>query len=361
MHRILFFITAVCVSDIFITLGDQYRLECLNDYISTVSCSLNISEFPGNVSAYRLKFSSIDEHENCTLTVREQSLVCVLDFSPVIFSDVDSYSIFLGSRYHDNSISVLLDGDYEPKEHVRPLAPCNLSLIWNKDGAVVQWQSGYNPKRLIIKHLQYQLSIDSRHAEIYLVTVRDHKVFVEECRFKPHTNYTVRVRTQPNQGHYKGVWSEWSPPLYWSSGNIHQVAQESSFHMITYLLLVPVSLVLLLCISYSRCRKQEYVPSPAPYFRDWDRDVQIHSLLSGKMRDVMQGDEALHIDIVTENDDTPPKQMTDEHESTPPQSPVGSEVDSGCWIRDVMATERGSITCSEDYCTLSHSLHTYAV
>lgn len=75
----------------------------------------------------------------------------------------------------------------------------------------------------------------------------------------------------------------------------------------------------------------------------------------------MQGDEALQIHIVTENDDTPPKQMTEEHESTPPQSPVGSEVDSGCWIRDVMATERGSITCSEDYCTLSHSLHTYAV
>lgn len=127
MHCILFFITALCVSDIFITLskkvycyspcalfiipsrrlrrhyyshfcilktlwskatcllvcnvpwviyqlshglllvdvwcvkmcsGAQYRLECLNDYISTVTCSLNISEFPGNVSAYRLEFSS---------------------------------------------------------------------------------------------------------------------------------------------------------------------------------------------------------------------------------------------------------------------------------------------------------------
>lgn len=51
---------------------------------------------------------------------------------------------------------------------VCPLAPCNLSLIWNKDGAVVQWQSGYNPKRLIITHLQYQLSIDSRHAEVWI-------------------------------------------------------------------------------------------------------------------------------------------------------------------------------------------------
>lgn len=55
--------------------------------------------------------------------------------------------------------------------------------------------------------------------QTYLVTVRDQMVFVDERRFKAHTNYTVRVRTQPNQEYYRGVWSEWSPPLYWSSGD----------------------------------------------------------------------------------------------------------------------------------------------
>lgn len=88
------------------------------------------------------------------------------------------------------------------------------------------------------------------------------------------------------------------------------------------------------------------------------------------MTDVIQGEEALQIDIVTENEDTPPKQTyiddemtgtTNECKATPSQSPMGSEVDSGCWIRDVMTTERGSITCSEDYCTLSDSLRTYSV
>lgn len=90
-------------------------------------------------------------------------------------------------------------------------------------------------------------------------------------------------------------------------------------------------------------------------------------LLSGKMTDVIQGEEALQIDIVTENED---KQThiddemtgaTNECEATLSQSPMDSEVDSGCWIRDVMTTERGSITCSEDYCTLSDSLRTYSV
>ncbi len=93
-------------------------------------------------------------------------------------------------------------------------------------------------------------------------------------------------------------------------------------------------------------------------------------MLSGKMRDILQGEESLQIDILTESRDTPPQPTSfdyknvreiDEHESpSMPQSPVSSEVDSGCWIRDFVSTERGSITCSEDYCTLSNS-HTYSV
>uniref|UniRef100_A0A671RIK4 Uncharacterized protein n=1 Tax=Sinocyclocheilus anshuiensis TaxID=1608454 RepID=A0A671RIK4_9TELE len=70
----------------------------------------------------------------------------------------------------------------------------------------------------------------------------------------------------------------------------------------------------------------------------------IRSMLSGKMRDMMHGEESLQIDILTESTDTPPQPTSlnyenmreiDERESpSMPQSPVGSDVDSGCWIRD---------------------------
>ncbi|ROI16426.1 hypothetical protein DPX16_4460 [Anabarilius grahami] len=113
------------------------------------------------------------------------------------------------------------------------------------------------------------------------------------------------------------------------------------------------------------CRKDDYIPSPAPYFRDWDVDVQICSMLSGKVSGVMQGEESLQIDILTESTVTPPQltivcETSDQDDLTPqspsmPHSPVWSEVDSGCWIRDFVPTEKGSITCSEDYCTLSNT------
>ncbi|XP_016314267.1 interleukin-9 receptor-like [Sinocyclocheilus anshuiensis] len=374
MHCSSFILTLVCFSHIpvnFITWGDQYSLECLSNYLSNITCSLNISaESLGNESSYWLHFSTYDENHDCTLKMGAQSLLCELDLSPhVTFTDVDSYRISLYSGYHGNNFSVILDADFMPSKHIRPVPPSNLSLLWEKDRALFQWQSGYDADRLLVSHLQYQLSIYSQH-KLYEVEAVDQKMYVDESRFEPHTNYTVRVRSRPDQVDYKGMWSLWAPALHWRSGDIHKETPGGSFHIAWYLLLLPLPLVLLSCIPYSRWRKNDYIPSPAPYFREWDVDVQIRSMLSGKMRDMMHGEESLQIDILTESTDTPPQPTSlnyenmreiDERESpSMPQSPVGSDVDSGCWIRDFVTTERGSITCSEDYCTLSNS-HTYAV
>ncbi|XP_067290726.1 interleukin-4 receptor subunit alpha [Pseudorasbora parva] len=371
MHRSSFILTSICFSDIlaiFITFGDQYSLVCHNNYISNITCSLNISaESQGNASSYWVHFSSYNEEHDCTLTRRQQSLLCELDLSHEGFTDTDHYTFSLRSGNHGNNFSIIGDGAFTPKDHIRPVPPSDLSLLREHDSVVFQWQSGYDPDNSLISHLQYQLSVYSEH-KLYEVESADLKVYVEESRFEPHTNYTVRVRSRPDQTDYDGVWSLWAPVLNWRSGYIHKETPETSYHIAWYFLPLPFLLVLLPCIPYARWRKDDYIPSPAPYFRDWDIDAQICSMLSGKTGDVMQGEESLQIDILTESTDTPPHlTMGTDNQDDPtpqspcmPQSPVGSEVDSGCWIRDFVATERGSITCSEDYCMLSNS-HTNAI
>ncbi|CAM4723845.1 unnamed protein product [Leuciscus chuanchicus] len=377
MHRSSFILTLICLSDVlssFITLDDQRSLECLSNYLSIITCSLNISdESLGNESSYWLHFRTHEEDHNCTLKRRKQSFLCELDLSPnVLFNDADSYEISLHSGYHGN-YSVVLEDDFMPLKHILPVPPSNLSLLWEKDRALFQWESGYDPISdfTLIQHLQYQLSVYSEHK--YVVKAGELKVYVDQSIFEPHTSYTVRVRSRPDEVHYKGVWSPWAPAIHWRSGDILKKTSERSSHIAWYFLLLPLLLVLLSCIPYSRWRKDDYIPSPAPYFRDWDVDVQISSMRSGKVRDVMQGEESLQIDILRESTDTPPQQTiivyemgtSDQDDPTPqspsmPYSPVGSDVDSGCWIPDFVVTERGSITCSEDYCTLSNT-HTYTI
>ncbi|XP_077101456.1 interleukin-9 receptor isoform X2 [Siphateles boraxobius] len=229
MDRSYVILTLICLSDVlasFITLGDQYSLECLSNYLSIITCSLNISDKSlGNESSYWLHFRTNEEEHDCTLKRRKQFLLCELDLSPdVFFTDVDSYEIFLHSGYHDNN-SVLLDADFMPHEQIRPVPPSNLSLLWEKDRALFQWESGYDPDSdfSLIRYLQYQLSVSSEH-KLYEVEAVDLKVHVDESRFEPHTSYTVRVRSQPDQVHYKGVWSPWAPAIHWrkDSGNIFQ-------------------------------------------------------------------------------------------------------------------------------------------
>lgn len=56
--------------------------------------------------------------------------------------------------------------------------------------------------------------------QLYEVQAADQKVYMDKFRFEPHTNYTVRVRSLPDQVEYKGVWSLWAPALHWRSGDI---------------------------------------------------------------------------------------------------------------------------------------------
>lgn len=56
--------------------------------------------------------------------------------------------------------------------------------------------------------------------QLYEVEAVELKVYVDESKFEPHTNYTVRVRSRPDQEHYKGVWSPWAPAIHWRSGDI---------------------------------------------------------------------------------------------------------------------------------------------
>lgn len=55
----------------------------------------------------------------------------------------------------------------------------------------------------------------------YEVKVSDLKMYMDKTKFEPDTNYTVCVRSEPDQEFYKGVWSPWSPALHWRSGDIH--------------------------------------------------------------------------------------------------------------------------------------------
>ncbi|XP_072535035.1 interleukin-21 receptor [Salminus brasiliensis] len=367
-------ISLVCFSHVWgnlMPLGGNYSLECVNDYLFTITCVLNVSSGLLDHSATSwLEFYDCRDPFRCVLTAQAHSWVCELDLSVLMiedtFTDTDFFQISLNSSYHGNSSSAVLDTDYRPFEHIRPVTPSNLTLLWNTDRAVFNWLSGYEENTSLSQNLRYQLSIQSDNQVLNVHPVHP-QVVVAVSRFLPHKDYMARVRSEPNQQHHKGVWSQWGPAVHWTTGAIHRETQGMSFPSIWFALLclLPVLVLVLSYIPYSRWKRRVFIPSPTPYIRD----LKSYAMLPGIVGELLQGEESLKIESMIEYSDAASQSSPAGYEKmrsvcdsserpfiTPPApSASPAELSSNSWLRDIATVERGSVTCSEDYCRLSHT------
>ncbi|XP_017556256.1 interleukin-21 receptor [Pygocentrus nattereri] len=360
------------------SLEGNYSLECLNDYLFTITCVLNVSSnlLPHGATSW-LEFNDYREPYQCVLKVQAHSWVCELDLTPLVeytFTDTDFFQISLNSSYHGNSSSAVLEVLYRPVKHIRPVPPSNLSYLGKTDRVVFHWLSGYQENTSFVQNLQYELSIhgDGKVTDVHPV---DTHVVVDMSIFVPHRSYMARVRSVPNQMHYRGVWSHWGPAVHWTTGaNSKGETPGSSFSSIWFAVfcLLPVLFLLLSYIPYYRWKKQVLIPSPTPYIRDFKR-CAVPLRIVGEL---LQGEESLKIDSMIEESDSTPspnpvhyEKMRSVHDQseqpfitsaapfTSPsmiRSPAGAEISFSSWLEDCAATDTGSVTCSEDYCTLSH-------
>ncbi|XP_026867515.2 interleukin-21 receptor isoform X2 [Electrophorus electricus] len=347
------------------TSGSNYNLECLNDYLFTITCLLNTSTevLPHSTTSWLEFYDYVDMNQGhkCVLKAHTHGWVCVLDVSPWLeytFSDTDTFQISLTSSYHGNNSSVVLEMEYMPVKHIRPVPPTNLTLLWEIDQAVFYWQSGYQENIFLIPYLQYKFSISSKD-QVLDVQLVDTNVAVEVARFAPHTNYTARVCSMPNQMHYKGVWSQWGSAIHWTTGAIHKADSLDTSLDSRWFALISVLLVLLLFyIPYSWCKSQVLTPSPTSYFRDFKRPAVQPAVLP-------QQEESLKIDSIFEEFESSPQSSSTHYEkisiyansgyaciSAPPKSPSMLHCTEGAEVR---AAESSSMMYTKDYCKLSHT------
>ncbi|KAL7886809.1 hypothetical protein AOLI_G00045300 [Acnodon oligacanthus] len=99
----------------------NYSLECLNDYLFTITCVLTVSSdlLPHGATSW-LEFYDYREPYRCVLTAQAHSWVCELDLTLLVdytFTDADFFQISLNSSYHGNSSSAVLEEIYKPVKH----------------------------------------------------------------------------------------------------------------------------------------------------------------------------------------------------------------------------------------------------
>ncbi|KAB5586628.1 hypothetical protein PHYPO_G00003880 [Pangasianodon hypophthalmus] len=372
MRFVVFFQLFVCFSHLWripnVIHGRNYSLECLNDYLFTIRCELNMTSEPCPHNAlYWLEFYDEREPFECVLTSQTYPWVCVLNLSTRVvdpFMDTDIFQISLNYSFHGNNGSEILDTGYKPVNYIQPVPPSNLTLLWKPDKAVFHWLSGYKEGIMLIPKLQYQLSIH-RNGKVLNVRSTQTNVSVPTSTFAPNTNYTAHVRSVPGQVHYKGVWSHWGPAIYWTTGPTNKTDTPDMSLATVWLALFLLPLILLCYFSYTRWKRCVLNPSPAPHIGDF----KCSAMAPENVGELLWKEESLQIDSLTEEPNSALfEKMSNIYNSSgntsiagSPRSPsmfqssVDSKISMNSWAQTLLSTEKGSVTYSDDYCTLSHT------
>ncbi|XP_017166359.1 uncharacterized protein LOC103481062 isoform X2 [Poecilia reticulata] len=144
----------------------DYNLDCVNNYLFTLNCSLNASPAASDQTYWLKVVADLDQTEyKCLLKNTTAGFFCSLDRSLTpynetgTFSDDEEFEISLCENH--NKTCELLKEDYEPELHIKPSAPCCLEVSHNSTRLRFTWKSTYErfSRMGLRESLTYQLQI----------------------------------------------------------------------------------------------------------------------------------------------------------------------------------------------------------
>ncbi|KAM4715255.1 interleukin-21 receptor [Anableps anableps] len=304
----------------------DFHLECVNDYLYTINCSLNV--LPAVNTSVRsetfwltVAYTSDEKEYKCLLKNATAGFFCSLNRSWMaasdyveIFSDLDKYEISF-CQDGDSETCEVLEKEYEPKLHIKPNVPCCLTVTHNATRHHFTWNStyeSYSSDTALGENLMYQLQFDKTGDKDWQ---RTHNIngdstthSVEDENFDPGTEYAVKVRSSPNMHHYRGQWSEWSSEVLWRTEGVSNAVSAigfiSNLPVVFSVLCAMVVLVLICFSSVKKWRRSTFIPTPAPYFhtlyKDCHGDFKSWVATQENMANVLKAEEALQIDHLVE-------------------------------------------------------------
>ncbi|KAM8836974.1 interleukin-21 receptor [Spinachia spinachia] len=377
-----------------------HNLQCVNDYLYTINCTLSIQQ-PDSRSSYWLTFTEAYDRSvfTCPLKGAREDFSCSLttyDDEEATFSDLDRYEMSLcrGREEEEEEeegpdVCEPLRVRYNPARNIKPNAPRRLHVRANSSRHLFTWTSTYEPygdvtslgEALVyqLRYLERGLARDGLSRVIHTPTVN---YSVDDENFAPNTKYAARVRSSPDQAFFKGQWSDWSPEVCWETQPAAKGPPPNTRVPGLVKVLVPLCVVVSFALlvgyaSVKRWSQGSFIPTPALYFLtpDSPADFKSWAVTEENTADMLKAEEILLIDTFTECDAH--EEEEEEEEESPDQfhhqfrggsaynniggpgcyasllgvpyaassmaPPSLTEGDSGCWLGKY----------SNEYCTLS--------
>ncbi|XP_051927333.1 interleukin-21 receptor isoform X1 [Hippocampus zosterae] len=343
--------------------------QCDNDYMLTISCSLNLTS--GRGTPHWLTFAKLytSERYNCNLSNvggdRHSCFIAVK--KPCDFMDFDAFEISLcGGKKDVGQWCQLMDERYKPKDHIKPHAPCCLAVSHNSSQHRFTWKNTYEKCRYVTlkDNLDYQIRFSNRQdknsTRVHYTDGMDYSV--NDGDLETDTEYSTKVRSKPSATHFHGQWSDWSQEVHWRTvpANDSGVDGFFSIHGISVFLAsaVTATLVLFLCCALlKKWRQSAFVPTPAPYFQslytNCHGDFKSWMDTQANVTFTVKPEDTLRVDGLVEERPTQVDEMVYENLKSHPASLPPDEGKAACRPGRVPLIQGQPGRSCPEYCTIS--------
>ncbi|XP_042095916.1 interleukin-4 receptor subunit alpha isoform X5 [Ovis aries] len=240
---------------------------CFSDYISISTCEWEMAG-PTNCRAelhlsYQLNFY-YSEKNTCVPENRGgvggAVCACHMQIDNPVREDIYQLDLWAGGQ-------LLWNSSFKPSDHVKPLAPRNLTVHADISHTwLLTWNNPYPSDNLLCSELTYLVNVsnenDPTDVRIYNVTYVGPTLRVAASTLKSGASYSARVKAWAQS--YNSTWSEWSPSIKWL--NYYGETWEQRLQLGVGISCVIVLAVCVSCyISIIKIKKEwwDQIPNPA--------------------------------------------------------------------------------------------------
>ncbi|XP_074960619.1 interleukin-9 receptor-like [Phalacrocorax aristotelis] len=277
-------------------------LNCLNNYMTTVSCMWAVEEPVGD-GPFHLHFTNLwskGQNASCKLTARENmqnQYHCTIHLATQIM-EADGYRVSLQGNFFGRNHVYVTFPEYNPREHIKFDPPLNIQSNVTASKCQIWWSVPlpWYQNELLQYELQYkEYNMSWENALNKKPPSSLPQIQIEATELRSGITYVARVRCKVSESEnsYHSQWSEWSQTTMFQRAGVPKLSEKTLNTRTMQFLFIPLSFGTLLylfwnCKLSSRAKSLSCfnTPTPAAFFQP------LYNLHNGNFKDWVGPNEA---------------------------------------------------------------------
>uniref|UniRef100_A0A8C9L812 Uncharacterized protein n=1 Tax=Pavo cristatus TaxID=9049 RepID=A0A8C9L812_PAVCR len=233
-------------------------LSCLNNYVTTVSCTWAPEESMGD-GPFHLHFTNLwtkGQNASCQLTAgdsMQDQYHCTMHLARQIL-ETDGYRVSLQGNFYGRNHTYITFPEYSPRQHIKLDPPLNIQSNITASKCQIWWTVPSYLDEILQYQLQYKEYSTSWETALNKTPPSSlPQIEIEGTEFRSGVSYTARVRCKVSEmeDSYHSQWSDWSQTTVFQREGASELSEKRFDTRTLQFLIIPLSFGTLLYLFWN--------------------------------------------------------------------------------------------------------------